>query len=228
MAEDERFSNGSITATLLGGFVGIATDPTTFLIPMASGLKYSGIAQNIFMNMGRSTGGIAMDAISRNMLIQADKAGGNLQDMATDSLRDFVYGSALVGAGAALGGGLRDAKIWEMRRVMNYTADGVKIDKVVNKEGIVTGVEASMMPGMPMNAQAVSAANLYINENMKMGGLYMNPISSQIFCYTIHCYETNPLDFVYPPRYPLWYISFAIRSFKSFFVVFQLRIVIDL
>jgi len=171
MVDDEKFASGSLTASLLGGFVGVVSDPLTYLLPMASSAKYATIGQNVLMNMGRASSGIALESVSRNMLTQADRAGGNIQDMATDSLRDIIFGVALVGAGAAIGGGLRQAKLWESRKVMNYTADGVKLDYVVDEEGKIVGAKAEMMPGVPMNAQALSAAQLYANDELLKTGV---------------------------------------------------------
>ncbi len=176
MEDDEKFADGSITANLLGGLAGVVTDPTSYLIPMAVGLKYSGIAQNIFMNVGRASSGIALDSLSRNALIQADRAGGNLQDLATNSLTDFIFGTALVGSAAAMGGGLRASKLWNMRKSVSMVADGVKLDPVVSPEGILTGeIRASAMPGVALSADVLDAANLYASESMAKTGLFSVP-----------------------------------------------------
>jgi hypothetical protein len=178
MHDDERFADGSLTAELVGGFAGIVTDPTNYLIPMACGLKYAGIAQNIFLNMGRSSGGIAIDAVSRNMLIQANRAGGNLQELATDSFRDFVFGTALVGAGAAVSGGLREAQLWNLRKAVNFGADGVNIDPVVkevNGQHVIVGYKGTAAPNMGTSAEVVNAANQFIDDSMKMSGAFGLP-----------------------------------------------------
>jgi len=180
-ANDERFADGSMTASLLGGALDLAFDPTNWLIPMAAGVKYAGIAQNVFLNMGKVAGGLALESVSRNMLKQADRIGGNLQEMATDSLGDFVFSTALVGAGAAVGGGLRASGLWNMRRSLNLAADGIKLNPVaeINKEGrlVLTGeIRPTGMGGVALSAEQTSAANLFINESMHMGGLFSQPI----------------------------------------------------
>jgi len=175
--DDERFSNGSWASTLVGGALGVFTDPSTYLFPLAVGGKYASIAQNVFLNMGKTAGGLALDSVSRNLLIQADRIGGNVQDLATDSLRDFMFSTALVGIGGALGGGLRESKLWNTRKFFNAAADGINISPVVNSEGIIVKeMHASMMPGVPMNAAKIDAANLYIDEVMHMGGLFSVPL----------------------------------------------------
>ncbi len=176
--EEERFTNGSLTAELLGGFVGIVADPTTYLIPMAAGLKYESIAQNLFLNMGKVSGGLAIDSLSRNMLINANEAGSTLQDVATDSLRDFIYGTALVGAFSTISRGLSSAYLWNNRRIMNMTADGLKVDfttELVNGKSVITGMEAKAIPGENLSADVIDAANLYLHEEMSMKGVFAVP-----------------------------------------------------
>lgn len=175
LTNDERFSNGSLTANLLGGFIGIGLDPTTYLLPMAVGLKYTSLSQNVFLNMAKSAPGMAIDSVSRNMLIQANKAGGSLQEMATDSFRDFIFGTALVGVGGAIGHSLESAKLWNMRSVVNSTADGVAINPIVDSEGVIRGYQGHAMPGGNASAAQVSAANQYINDSMHMGGAFALP-----------------------------------------------------
>lgn len=177
MEDDERFSSGSWSATLAGGALGIFTDPTTYLFPLAVGGKYASIAQNVFLNMGKTAGGLAIDSVSRNLLIQADRIGGNVQDAATDSLRDFIFSTALVGIGGAIGGGLRESKLWNTRKFFNAAADGINVSPVVNEEGIIVKeMHASAIPGASVSAAKVDAANLYIDEVMQMGGLFTYPI----------------------------------------------------
>jgi hypothetical protein len=180
MEEDERFADGSFTATLLGGFAGVLSDPSTYLFPLAVGGKYASIAQNVFLNMERTAGGLAIDSVSRNMLIQANRIGGNVQDMATDSLRDFMFSTALVGIGGAVGGGLRESKLWNTRKFFNFGADGINVSPVVNEEGIIVKeMHARAMPGNNVSAAQVDAANLYIDEVMHMGGLFAVPVIGQ-------------------------------------------------
>lgn len=178
MADDEKFENGSLTQNIISGIGGFATDPISYMMPFAVGMRYSKIAQNVFLNMGRSAGGIALDSVSRNMLIQANREGGNLQDAVTDSMADFIFGSALIGVGAAAGGGLKNAQLWNMRKTMKHTAKGININPVVKNvkgEDIITGYRASMAPGYVEDKEALSAANLYIDESMKMGGAFALP-----------------------------------------------------
>ncbi len=182
MADDERFENGSLTQNLISGIGGFATDPISYFMPYAVGLKYAKISQNVFMNMGRTAGGIALDSVTRNMLVQANREGGNLQDAVTDSMVDFMFGSALIGAGATVTGGLRNAQLWNMRKTVQFTGAGVNINPVVKSvdgKDIITRYRGEMAPGYAMNAQLVSAANHYIDESMKMGGAFALPYVGQ-------------------------------------------------
>ena len=172
MAEDEKFSNGSLFPTLLGGLLGVLTDPTTYLIPMASAGKYAKLSQNVIKNMTKIAPGMAIDSMARNTMVQANRAGGNIQDMATDSLRDFVFGTALIGSGSALGSAKRAGTLWNTRRAFNFAADGVLINPVVKDGIIVKEMAASLVPGeipTAQNALYVGAANNYVEEIANSG-----------------------------------------------------------
>lgn len=173
--EDEKYENGSLTQSLISGALAGISDPISYLLPFTVGMKYAGIAQNIFLNMEKTAGAMALDSVSRNMLIQANRSGGNVQDMAIDSATDFIFGTALVGAGAAIGGGLRESKLWNMRKTVAMTMGGVNINPVVNDKGIISGYKASTARGMVENAALTDAANLYIHESMSMTGAFGLP-----------------------------------------------------
>lgn len=175
MEEDERFSNGSLTASLIGGFAGIVSDPTTYLLPMAAGIRRATILQDVFLNMGKVSSNIALDSVARNMLLQANNVGGNFQEGATDAFADFVFGTALVGIGAGAAHGLQASKLWNARKSVNLVADGVTIDPVIDEAGKVTGFAPRSLSGQALNAAQTSAANLYIDEAFHKGGLFSVP-----------------------------------------------------
>ena len=167
MHEDEKFANGSLFPTLLGGALGVLTDPTTYLIPMASMSKYAKLSQNVIKNMTKIAPGMAIDSMARNTMIQANRVGGNVQDTATDSLRDFVFGTALIGAGSAIGSAKRAGTLWNTRKAFNFAADGVLINPVVKDGVIVKDMAASLVPGeipTAQNAMYIGAADNYLEE----------------------------------------------------------------
>jgi hypothetical protein len=172
MAEDEKYANGSLFATLLGGGVGTLASLSTFLMPMAAGAKYIKVGQGAIKNMTRIAPGMAIDSVARNAMIQANRAGGNVQEAATGAFRDLVFGTALGGVGAALGVGKRAGELWHTRRALNFAADGVIINPVIKDGVVVKEMQASLAPGIvptAQNAMYVGAANNYIEEVANIG-----------------------------------------------------------
>jgi len=139
MEDDEKYASGSFTWNLLGGLAGGITDPITYLIPMAAGFKSAKILEQVIGNAAKSAGAIGAYSLAHESLVQANKAGGNLSDLATSALADTVFGVALVGIGAGGSFAMRSAKLWETRRVFNLAADGTKVNFVPNEAGEFTG-----------------------------------------------------------------------------------------
>jgi hypothetical protein len=179
MEDDERYASGSLTWKLLGGFAGAATDPLTYLIPMAAGFKSARILEQVLGNTLKSSASIAAYSLAHESAVQANKAGGNLEDLATNAFVDTVFGMALVGAGSTINYAARSAKLWETRRAFNFAADGIRIDPEVNEAGELTGkIKATLAPGETPtieNAQLTRAAQLYADESLAKTGLLKLP-----------------------------------------------------
>jgi len=175
MKDDAYYANGSMVANLSGGLAGGITSPSSWLIPMSAGIKYAKFGQNIVKNMARAAPGMAAATIATEGLVQAGRAGGNLQDMAVDSFRDIVFGGALVGGAAGLGAAMRGGHVWDMRKTMNYSFKGVDINPVISEKGEFKGYNASPSPGINLSAAVVDEAQAFIDSSMKQSGAFKIP-----------------------------------------------------
>ena len=104
--KDEYYESGSFTAKLAGGGAGAIISPMTlFGLPAITTLKYAGVAQNVLMNMARTAPAIALDSFARNTMMEANRIGGTLEDVATSTLVDTAFGTSLIGLGAGIASG---------------------------------------------------------------------------------------------------------------------------
>lgn len=175
MEDDERFADGSMLAKFIGGAAGIGTDPVTYVLPLLAGTRYAGITQDILMNLGRVAPTMALDSLSRQSLIEANRAGGNVQDALINSFADFTFNAALLGAGFGAANILHKGKIWESRKAVNIIAEGMDINPVIDAEGKITGVRATPGKGQNIGAAEVDVANKYLSERMSKTGLFATP-----------------------------------------------------
>jgi len=179
MEEDEKYASGSLTWKLLGGFAGTVTDPLIYLTGMAAGFKAATITEQVIGSAVKSSASIGAYSLAHEAMVQADKAGGNLEDLATSAVTDTVFGVALVGLGAGGSYAKQSAKLWDSRKAFSFAADGVRFDREVNEAGELTGgIKATLAPGVvptTQNAQLTKAAQLYADTNLAKTGLFAVP-----------------------------------------------------
>lgn len=178
MQQDEKFAQGGLFSTLLGGLAGTLTDPMTYLIPMASGVKYTTLTSNVARNLLKAQPGLAVSSVMTAGLEQANRIGGNLSDMAKNAAIDYAYGNVLMGIGFGTGFG-KDAlsRSTGLTDLMKIVPKGYKVDleTAATKEGGIayTGnVVLTPMSGMAMNAQKVAADTVEANNVMAQSGLF--------------------------------------------------------
>lgn len=173
MHEEQYYAGGSYVANLLGGFGGGATSPSV-LVPIG-GMKYATIGQSVIKNMVQAAPGVAVQTIAHEGFMQATEAGGNVQDFAINSLRDTAYGVAFMGAGAGLGAGFRGAKLWNTRKLANYTFEGIDfVHEIDPKTGTITGrVKATSSDQFSISAKLLDEAQQFADVSME-GGWALN------------------------------------------------------
>lgn len=178
MAEDEKFANGGIISSLLGGLAGTVTDPVSYLLPMAAGMKYTTLTGNVVRNLLKAQPAMAAGSIMTAGLEQANRIGGNLQDMAKNALVDYVYGDVLLGLTHGLGFYKDElTRMAGAKNLLKILPDGVKMNFEVKEaeDGghvFTGGVKLTPMQGVAMSAQKLDAATLAANDVMAASGLF--------------------------------------------------------
>ena len=176
--KDEYYESGSFTAKLAGGGAGAIISPMTlFGLPAITTLKYAGVAQNVLMNMARTTPAIALDSFARNTMMEANRIGGTLEDVATSTLVDTAFGTSLIGLGAGIASGSKNLNLWNTRKAASLViARGIGISEEVTKDGVLTGKRIAFpLPGSSANAAEVDFAQAWVNESMSKSGLFAIP-----------------------------------------------------
>lgn len=177
MGEDQYYQQGPFSAKLAGGLAGGLSSPTSLsILKLATTAKYATVSQNVLMNAARSSPGIALESLTRNAMIQANREGGNLDTAVSNALVDTVFGVSLVGIGTGIGASFHNAKLWNTKRLMNMSLEGIDPKPVVTKDGILTGAyKATPLPGFNLSAAEVDVAQTYLNESMAKGGILSTP-----------------------------------------------------
>ena len=178
MEEDKYYAGGSWTAKLAGGGAGaIASPMTLFGLPAITTLKYAGVGQNILMNMARTAPAIALDSFARNTMMESNRVGGTLEDIAIQSLVDTAFGTSLIGVGAGIAAGSRNLNLWNTRNAASLViSKGIGISEEMTKDGVLTGKrKAFPLPGSSASAAEVDFAQAWVNESMNKGGLFSVP-----------------------------------------------------
>lgn len=177
MAEDAYFDQGSFSAKLAGGILGGLSSPTSLsLLKLASTMKYATVSQNVMMNALRTSPAIAAESFARNSLMQANREGGSLDNTLSHTLVDTVLGVGLVSVGTGIGAAYTNAKLFNSKRLMQMSLEGIDAKAVVTEDGVMTGkFKASPLPGYNLSAAEVDVAQTYLDEAMAKGGILSTP-----------------------------------------------------
>ncbi len=170
---DDALADGSFVAKLVGGVVGIFTDPVSY-IPIAGWAKYGKIGAGFLKNAARAApGSLAYASLSAGAE-QADKINGNLADFVTDTFTRTVFGSALFGFGGLLSTSAEHMNLWNARNLAKDHFDGIDYKMQMDKEGKITGFKAVDTTGS-LSAAKVSLAQDMANSTFAKSGLFKIP-----------------------------------------------------
>lgn len=156
--QDDDVANGSWLSWLVGGAVGIASDPMTY-IPIAGWVKYGKLSSSFIKSAARSIPGGATYGVLSSASEQLDKVNGNLHDFMIDSFIRTAFSTVLfggIGAGASL---TEKMELWNLRNFAKAEVDGVTFKLKTNEKGNIQGFET-------INTGGLSAQKLSFYEDM--------------------------------------------------------------
>lgn len=169
----ETLANGSFAAKLIGGILGAATDPVSY-IPIAGWAKYAKLAPTVMKTIGRVIPGAATYGTLAAAADQANKINGNMADFATQSLTNTVFGTALFATGGAVALTLDKMELWNLRNIATNYMNGIDYKLATNEKGIVNGYKAVDTTDS-LSAQKVSFAQDLADSSFQKSGIFKIP-----------------------------------------------------
>lgn len=172
-ATDDALQNGSFTAKLLGGAVGMISDPMTY-IPVMNGIKYAKLADSFVSGAVRSLPGVAAYSVAQAGAENLDKVKGNAQDFLTEAFTDTVFGTALFGITGGLGTSADKLALWNLRKTSSSYFDGIDYKLSTDAAGKITGYSAVDTTGS-LSAAKVDFAQKLADSTFERSGLFKIP-----------------------------------------------------
>lgn len=173
MYNNQLYEKGSMWGHASGMIIGGTLSPTTW-IPLGIEAKSARLSVRLAQDLPRIVPGVATSSALHEAIAQTTEIQGNLEDFATNSFRDTIFGTAFMGTLMGLGHGYTAGKIWNTRRIVNITHDDIEVVPVIKQDG-----SFSHLSVRPMN-ENVSAAKLdlaqqFANSSMAKEGLFAIP-----------------------------------------------------
>ena len=178
--DDEFYANGSFAATLIGGIGGGVLSPSS-LIPFAATVKYANLGSRVLANTARVAPSLAISAAAHEAATQVGHDSFDVSDLAFDTMRDTIFGSALLGAGIGLGKGFEGYKMYRGKQTLNAVNEGVTIEP-----NIKNGIFQNTYTVVPSKGQSVSAAVVdkwqeVFDNSLVMEGAFAIPVIGNLF-----------------------------------------------
>lgn len=185
--DDDFYASGAMTAHVLGGFVDVAP---TFLIPIASTLKYAQGGEFLVANMARQIPSIALGSAAINATEQAADISGNMQDFVLNTLIDTVGGTAFIGGTLGLSKQFDAFKLNGAKEWLKHSFNGINVDIDI-QDGLVKGYKAVPAPGMSVGAADVRSAQFFLDGQMSQNGMFAIPYIGGMISKTVQ--TMNPI-----------------------------------
>lgn len=155
---DDDIANGSWLSWLVGGALGIATDPMSY-IPIVGWVKYGKLSSSFVKSAARSIPGGATYGVMSSAAEQLDKVNGNLHDFMIDSFTRTAFSTVLFGGIGAAASLTEKMELWNLRNFAKAEIDGVNFKFKTNEKGKIEGFET-------VNTGGLSAQKLSFYEDM--------------------------------------------------------------
>lgn len=172
-ANDDILANGSFIAKLVGGALGIISDPSSY-IPIVGWAKYAKLAPTFLRGAARAFPGIAAYSTVAAGAENVDKVNGNMQDFLTESFTNTVFGTVLFGIGGVAAVTADKMELWNLRKVASNYVDGIDYKLATNEKGVITGYKAVDI-GEAQNAKKLSFAQDLADSSFAKSGIFKIP-----------------------------------------------------
>lgn len=175
-ADEKYYENGSAVASFLGGFIN-----TGSFVPIATGLKYAKVGQNVMMNVMKAAPGITAQTVLTNTAEYANHNDETLGDLAINTAVGTMAGLALIGGAAGLGSLARGGEIYAARKATELTGPkGIGINFKINEDGVFQGFQAAPLEGHNVGAAEVTKAQEFLDSTFAKRGLFKIPFATNL------------------------------------------------
>ena len=180
MNEDQELANGSVWAKLLGGIVGAATSPSSY-VPLYAGAKYMRTVPQFFAMAKQVAPTASVAGFANSVITQNNRVGeSDYGEAAINAMEAAVFTPALLGVGKAYVRAKEAKGLWESRKAVSMMADGLTVDEVLQPNGVFKRVVRPLYPEA-MNAANVDKWQAVVDSMPYEGGLFKIPGVSKLF-----------------------------------------------
>lgn len=165
---DETLANGSFLAKLLGGAIGMVTDPMSY-IPIVGWAKYAKLGSTFGKSLVEALPGATRYGVYSSAAEQMDKVNGNLQDFLKDSFVRTTFAGVLFGGIGVGAVGIERMGLWGLRDIAKGHIDGMDFKFALNEEGKISGIKATDSTGSLSAADVSYYQDLADSSFSKMG-----------------------------------------------------------
>jgi len=171
---DEALKNGSMTARIMGGLLGMTVlDPVSY-IPIISMAKYGKMSAAVFKNAARVFPGVAAYSVLQSGSEYANKINTTVSEAVTNAAINTVFGTALFGVAGAAGLTMEKMNLMSLKSYAKEFIDGVDFRIKLDPKGEITGLQAVDKTGN-LSAAKVEAAQSMADSEFAKTGLFKIP-----------------------------------------------------
>lgn len=166
---DDDIANGSWLGWLVGGAIGMVSDPMSY-IPIAGWVKYGKISSSFIKSAALSVPGGATYGVLSSAAEQMDKVNGNLEDFVVDSFVKTAFSTVLFGGLGAAGSLSERMALWDLKGLAKARVDGIDFKFKTSPEGTIEGYQVIDTTG------SLSAAKVSYYEDMAKSQFYKSGV----------------------------------------------------
>ena len=171
-ADEQRTAMGGIVPTLIGSGIGIATSPSTYLLPMIGAAKYANFSEHVLKGIAKNVAPLAGQSLVHESIVQAGRFQGTAEDAVVDAIRDTVFGLGFYAGGRIISYGGSKFNLWSSRAIVNKTFEGVQVKvKVDPLTGVAEGMIASGAPGISVPTEIINHAQQFLDNGAVFDGI---------------------------------------------------------
>lgn len=193
--EDDYYNSGSFAAQVVGGMVGAGL-PLMSLIKVSQAFRGAEQAASVINSLSKTD--LISSTIAYDAYQNSQKMSGSLENTAIDSFTDIAAGVFMTEGFKALEHGYTTSKLWETRKRIKYSYDGIEIEPVISDDGEI--VAAKAVDRGNAGAAKVDEAQKFADAQFANKGLFYVPVVGKLLVKGIS--KVSPVVRMLNSRFP--------------------------